>query len=55
MKEKMEKKVIKKSDSASPQSGRKIKPDRASAAEVTKKVTEVDLFSSPSSSTSKAK
>ena len=54
MKEKLGKKNIKKSDSVSP-SGGKIKPDGASTAVVTKKVTEVDLFSSPSSSACKAK
>ena len=54
MKEKLGKKNIKKSDSVSPGGG-KIKPDGASTAVVTKKVTEVDLFSSPSSSASKAK
>ena len=54
MKEKLGKKNIKKSDSV-PLGGGKIKPDGASTAVVTKKVTEVDLFSSPSSSASKAK
>ena len=54
MKEKMGKKNIKKSDSTSP-GACKVKPGGASAAAVTKKVTEVDLFSSPSSSTSKSK
>ena len=54
MKERMEKKNIKKSDSTSPD-GSKIKPGGAIAAAATKKVTEVDLFSSPSSSASKAK
>ena len=55
MKEKLGKKNIKKSDSVSPGGGGKIKPDGASTAVATKKVTEVDLFSSPSSSASKAK
>ena len=55
MKEKMGKKNAKKSDSTSP-GGCKIKPGGAiAAAAPTKKVTEVDLFSSPSSSASKAK
>ena len=54
MKEKMGKKNFKKSDSSSP-GGCKIKPDGAIAAAVTKKVTEVDLFSTPSSSAYKAK
>ena len=54
MKERMGKKNIKKSDSTSP-GGSKIKPGGAISAAATKKVTEVDLFSSPSSSASKAK
>ena len=58
MKEKLGKKNTKKSDSASPNSC-KSKTDGASISAVSqngpKKVTEVDLFSAPSPSASKAK
>ena len=58
MKEKLGKKSTKKSDSASPNNC-KTKTDGASTAAASqngpKKVTEVDLFSSPSASASKAK